>query len=132
MIGERGSPFELAARALHTPDTPWEAPEDVAWLTEAPLDILQSVKGGTLFLREIGQLSKLEQRGLALLCARLDKYDARLVCASTRPLPQLIAEGQFDADLFQALSGITVSVPALREQREDIPEIAKQLLQALV
>ena len=132
LVGERGSPFELAARALHTPDTPWEAPEDVAWLTEAPLDILQSVKGGTLFLREIGQLSKLEQRGLALLCARLDKYDVRLVCASTRPLPQLIAEGQFDADLFQALSGIAVSVPALREQREDIPEIAKQLLQALV
>ena len=132
LIGERGSPFELAARALHTPDTPWEAPEEMAWLAENPLDILQGVKGGTLFLREIGQLSKLEQRGLALLCARLEKFDARLVCASTHPLPHLIVEGHFDADLFQAVSGITVSVPALREQREDIPELAKQLLQQLV
>jgi len=132
LIGERGSPFELAARALHTPDTPWEAPEEMAWLAETPLDILPSVKGGTLFLREIGQLSKLEQRGLALLCARLEKFDARLVCASTQPLPHLIVEGQFDADLFQAVSGVTVSVPALREQREDIPELAKQLLQQLV
>ena len=132
LIGERGSPFELAAQALHLPDTPWEAPVDVAWLAENPLDVLHSVKGGTLFLREVGQLSKLEQRGLALLCARLEKFDARLVCASTQALPHLIAEGHFDADLFQALSGITVSMPALREQREDIPEIAKHLLQQLV
>ncbi|MBI5751194.1 MAG: sigma-54-dependent Fis family transcriptional regulator [Hydrogenophilales bacterium] len=132
LVGERGSPFELAARALHAPDTPWEAPEEVAWLAENPLDLLQSAKGGTLFLREIGQLSKIEQRGLALLCSRLEKFDARLVCASSQHLPHLIVEGQFDADLFQAVSSITVSLPALREHREDIPEIAKQFLRQLI
>lgn len=132
LVGERGSPFELAARALHTPDTPWAAPEEFAWLAENSLDVMQSAKGGTLFLREIGHLSKLEQRGLVLLCARLEKFDVRLVCASAQPLPHMIAEGLFDADLFQALSSITVSLPALREHREDIPEIAKQALQHLV
>ncbi len=131
-IGERGSPFERAAQAVHNPDTPWEAPEELAWLAENPLDKLQAAKGGTLFIREIGHLSKLEQRGLALLFSRLEKFDVRLICASTQHLPRQIVEGQFDADLFQSLSGITVSLPALREQREDIPEIAKHFLQQLV
>ncbi len=132
LIGEHGSPFELAALALHKPETPWAAPEELTWLAENPLDLLQDAKGGTLFLREIGHLSKLEQRGLALLSSRLEKFDVRLICASSQPLPRMIGDGLYDADLFQTLSNITVSVPALREHREDIPEIAKQFLQQLI
>lgn len=132
LVGERGSPFELAARMLQETDAPWIAPEDVAWLAENPFDLLQEAKGGALFLREVASLTKLEQRGLMLLISRLEKYEARLICASTQALPRLVAEGLFDPDLFQALSRVTVSLPSLREHREDIPEIAKQQLQALV
>ena len=132
LVGERGSPFELAARALQESDAPWIAPEDMAWLAENPFELLQEAKGGALFLREIAPLTKIEQRGLMLLISRLEKYEARLICASSQPLPRLVVEGLFDPDLFQALSGVTVSLPSLREHREDIPEMAKQQLQALV
>jgi two-component system nitrogen regulation response regulator NtrX len=132
LVGERGSPFELAARALQESDVPWIAPEDMAWLAENPFELLQEAKGGALFLREIAPLTKIEQRGLMLLISRLEKYEARLICASSQPLPRLVVEGLFDPDLFQALSGVTVGLPSLREHREDIPEMAKQQLQALV
>ena len=132
LVGERGSPFELAARALQESDAPWIAPEDTTWLAENPFELLQEAKGGALFLREIAPLTKIEQRGLMLLISRLEKYEARLICASSQPLPRLVVEGLFDPDLFQALSSVTVSLPSLREHREDIPEMAKQQLQALV
>ena len=132
LVGERGSPFELAARVLQESDAPWIAPEDMAWLAENPFDLLQEAKGGALFLREIAHLTKTEQRGLMLLISRLEKYEARLICASSQPLPRLVAEGLFDPDLFQTLSSVTVSLPGLREHREDIPEMAKQQLQALI
>ena len=132
LVGERGSPFELAARALQESDAPWIAPEDTTWLAENPFELLQEAKGGALFLREIAPLTKIEQRGLMLLISRLEKYEARLICASSQPLPRLVVEGLFDPDLFQALSSVTVGLPSLREHREDIPEMAKQQLQALV
>ncbi len=132
LVGEPGSPFDLVARVLHDPGSPWSAPQETAWLSDNPLDILQATKGGTLLLREIAHLNKIEQRGLGLVISRLEKFEVRLVCASTQPLPRLIAEGSFDADLFQALSAVTVSLPALRAHREDIPEIAKRLLQDLI
>lgn len=132
LIGEAGSPFETAARLLHNNETPWTAPEDTSWLGENPADILEQTRGGVLFLREIAQLSKIEQRGLALVLSRLDRNEVRLVCGSTQALPQLVAERLFDADLFQALSRVTVSLPSLREHRDDIPDIAKAQLQTLI
>lgn len=132
LIGEPGSPFELAARLLHEGDAPWNAPDDAAWLVDDPVDMLEQSRGGVLFLREIAHLGKIEQRGLALVLSRLERHEARLVCASTQALPRLVADGIFDADLFQALSRITVSLPSLREHREDIPDIAKDQLQALI
>ena len=130
-LGEHGSPFELTARALHPHDAPWVAPEDFDWLAHSPFEFLQKAERGTLFLKEIAHLGKLEQRGLSLLLARLDKFEARLICCSSQPLPRRVSEGLFDADLLQTLSSITISLPTLREHREDIPEMAKQLLLAL-
>ncbi len=132
LIGEPGSPFELAARLLHEGDAPWHAPEDATWLVDDPVDMLERSRGGVVFMREIAHLGKIEQRGLALVLSRLERHEARLVCASTQALPRLVADGIFDADLFQALSRITVSLPSLREHRDDIPDIAKDQLLALI
>ena len=133
LVGENGSHFELAARVLHASETPWIAPEDISLLANNPLMLLQNAEHGTLFLKEdIANLEKLEQRGLALLIARMLKIEARLICCTSRALPRLVAEGQFDPDLFRALSSLTVSLPSLREHREDIPEIAKQILLTLI
>lgn len=133
LVGQHGSHFELAARALHSNDTPWIAPDDLSWLANNPLSILHNAERCTLFLAEdIANLGKLEQRGLSLLISRLDKIDARLICCTTHPLPRLVSDGLFDPDLFQSLSCLAVNLPSLREHRDDIPEIAKQLLMALI
>ena len=129
LVGEVGSYFELVAHALHQGDSPWVEPEDSAWLSNNPLGILQKAEHGTLYLKEdIARLGKLEQRGLSLLISRLDKFDARVICCSSKALALRVSEGQFDPELFQSLSRLAVTIPSLREHREDIPEIAKQLL----
>jgi two-component system nitrogen regulation response regulator NtrX len=83
-------------------------------------------------LNEIGNLGKLEQRGLALLISRLDKANVRLVCCSSQPLSQRVSEHLLDPELFQALSNITLSLPKLRDYRDDIPELAKHILLQLI
>ena len=133
LLGEQGSHFELVARSLHAGEASWVTPEDLSWLSNSPFQYLQKAEHGTLFLAEdIAHLSKLEQRGLLLLISRLEKAETRLICCTSQSFPRLVTEGQFDSDLFQVLSGITVSIPSLREHRDDIPEIAKQLLLTLI
>ncbi len=124
--------MELCARFLHRPNTSWVAPESFAILAEAPVDLLTEAKEGTLFLSEVGNLNKLEQKGLALLASKLDKYNVRLVCASAKSLPELVTQGAFDSRLLQSLSGLTIRVPSLREHREDVPELANLFLSRLV
>jgi DNA-binding NtrC family response regulator len=58
----------------------------------------------------------------------LEKYNVRLVCATTQPLAELAAHGNFITKLYDVLSGLCIGVPALRAHREDIPELASQIL----
>ncbi|MCC6856862.1 MAG: sigma-54-dependent Fis family transcriptional regulator, partial [Microbacteriaceae bacterium] len=128
LAAESGSGAELCARFLHHPNTPWVAPETYSVLGEAPLDLADSARDGVVFLHEVSELSRLEQRGLWLLVGKLEKYNVRLVCAASRSLPEMVAAGQFDVRLFGALSAVTIPVPSLRQHREDIPELASLML----
>jgi len=132
LVAEPGCGTELCAHFLHLPNSPWVTPESLTALAEAPLDLLAQAKEGTLFLPEIVDLNKLEQKGLALLMSKLEKYNVRLICASSKSLPELVAQGAFDSRLFQNLSGLTIRVPSLREHREDVPELANLFLSRLV
>lgn len=132
LLGEPGCGFEHCARVLHTPGTPWLAPEDTAWLLDNPLEILQQARGGLVYLHDVGRLNRLEQKGLALLLPKLARSETRLVTSATPALRRLTESGAFDADLYHALSAITVAVPALRSHREDVPEIARALLEQMV
>lgn len=123
-LSEPGCGIELCARVLHARNTPWVAPESNALLAEAPLELLNQAREGTLFLHEVAELSRIEQKGLLLLLSKLDRYNTRLVAGATRQLADLVASGAFDARLYAALSGTSVRVPSLREHREDIPDIA--------
>jgi len=128
LLGERGAGAELCASFLRQPNTPLLTPETSAWLTEDPLSMIEQARDGVLFVAEIATLNKLEQKGLLFVLGRIDKSNVRLVCAASEPLPLLVEEGRFDAGLFQALSGVTLSVPPLREHREDVPELANRVL----
>ena len=128
LTGEPGTGVELCARFLHRQNTPWVEPDTLAALADAPLDLLERAKGGLLFLKEIGDLNRLAQKGLLLLLGKLEKYSVRLVCATSMPLAGLTAQGAYDPRLYEVLSGLCINVPALREHREDIPELASQIL----
>jgi DNA-binding NtrC family response regulator len=135
MVAEPGSGAELCARFVHQPNplpgkpnAPWVEPENLAALAETPLDLLNQSREGTLFLPEVGDLNRIEQKGLLLITAKLEKYNTRLICATSRALPELIAQGAFDAKLYGIIGAVTVNVPSLRQHREDIPDLANLFL----
>ncbi|MFZ5867344.1 MAG: sigma-54-dependent transcriptional regulator [Thermodesulfobacteriota bacterium] len=104
--------------------------------------LLELAEGGTLFLNEIGDLSLLMQ---AKLLTFLDSrtftrvggetqiaVDARLIVATNKMLAQEAILGHFRADLYYRLNVFTITVPSLRERREDIPVLVKEILRNLV
>src|SRR3954470_5933653 len=132
LVGEPGSGFELCARHLHLPNTPWIAPEEADWLVANPFDPLNEARDGTLFIAEITALDKPQQKGLLQVLGKLDKMNVRLVCGATGPLPAMVEDGRFDPALYHQLAGLTIRVPSLSDHAEDIPEIAGTLLTQLV
>lgn len=94
---------------------------------------------GTLFLDEIGEISlelqsKLlraiqEQEFERLGGIRTIRVDVRLVAATNRNLKQMVEEGKFRSDLYYRLHVFPLSVPPLRERREDIPLLVRYFTQ---
>jgi two-component system, NtrC family, nitrogen regulation response regulator NtrX len=132
LVGESGGGFEIAARHLHLPNTPWLAPADMDWLASNPFEPLNEAREGTLFLADVAMLGKGEQRGLVQLLAKLEKFNVRLVCAASGPLAEMVDDGRFDGPLYHQLSGLTIRVPGLAEHPEDIPDLASTMLTQLV
>jgi two-component system nitrogen regulation response regulator NtrX len=128
LTGEPGTGMELCARFLHHPNTPWVEPNTLTSLADTPFALLEQARGGLLFLKEIGKLNRLEQKGLLLLLGKLEKYNVRLVCVTSTPLVDLTAQGAYDPRLYEMLSSLCINVPALKAHREDIPELASQIL----
>ena len=90
--------------------------------------------GGTLFLDEIGEMS-LEVQALLLRVLEGGRFmrvggkeelkcDVRLITATNRDLPRLVAAGKFREDLYQRLNVVQLRTPSLREHKDDIPIIA--------
>lgn len=129
LIGAKGCGAELCARFLQSTsaqngNSPWLQLTDFSQLTSAPLDILEPIRDGVLYIDDVAELNKAEQKGLLLLITKSEKYNVRVVCATCQNLPKLQAEDLFDHNLLQLLSAVSLRVPALDEHKEDIPELA--------
>src|SRR5690606_9054655 len=109
--------------------------------TERVKGKIEPAHGGTLFLDEIGDMplgvqAKLlrfleNQKFMRVGGAEKISVDVRVVCATLRPLEEEIAEGRFRADLYYRIQGIQLEVPPLRERREDLALLIRQILQQL-
>jgi two-component system response regulator AtoC len=102
---------------------------------EQKLGRVEHAQRGTLFLDEIAELNPALQAKLLQVLqdgcfsrvggAEDRRVEVRIVCATNRNIEQEIAAGTFRQDLFYRINVVTVTVPPLRERREDIPGLAK-------
>ncbi|HEY9538645.1 MAG TPA: sigma-54 dependent transcriptional regulator [Kiloniellaceae bacterium] len=99
----------------------------------------EKAHGGTLFLDEVADMP-METQGKIVRVLQEQTFqrvggdkrvavDVRVIAATSRDLPGLIAEGRFREDLFYRLNVVPIEVPALRERREDIPEMVAQFME---
>jgi DNA-binding NtrC family response regulator len=100
--------------------------------------LIEVAEGGTLFLDEIGEIDATIQAKLlrVLETGRFRRLggtkdleaDVRVVAATNRDLKAMVDEGAFRADLYYRLNGFDLTVPPLRERREDIPPLAEHFI----
>jgi transcriptional regulator with GAF, ATPase, and Fis domain len=102
--------------------------------TQRHVGRFEQARGGTLFLDELGDLPPAVQIALLRVLqerefrrvggSELVRVDARVITATHRDLEQLIASGEFRADLYYRLNVFPIRVPPLRERRDDITLLA--------
>ena len=106
--------------------------------TETKYGRFELANGGTLFFDEVGNISMNVQRKLLRVLqereiskvgsSQVIKVDVRIVAATNRDLQRAVREGTFRDDLFYRLSVVPITLPPLREKRDDIPLLANYFL----
>jgi DNA-binding NtrC family response regulator len=99
----------------------------------------EAAHGGTLLLDEIGDLplglqSKLlrvlQERSFERIGSNTPiEANVRVLCATHRNLEAMVEEGRFRKDLFYRLNVVQITIPALRNRRDEIPVLAQHFLQ---
>lgn len=101
----------------------------------------EAADGGTLFLDEIGEISPAFQVKLLRVLqegefervgsTRTLSVDVRVIAATHRDLEAAVESGKFREDLYYRLNVMPIAVPALRERLEDLPELARHLVERI-
>ena len=99
----------------------------------------EQADGGTLFLDEIGDMPMEAQTRLLRVLQSGDvttvggaspvHVNVRIIAATNKDLPTLIAENRFREDLYYRLNVVPISLPPLRERKDDIPVLARHFLE---
>jgi len=98
----------------------------------------EQARGGTIFLDEIGEISLPTQVTLLRVIQerRFERVggeetlntDARIVAATNRDLKRAMSQGMFREDLYWRLNVISITIPPLRERKEDIPQLVQNFI----
>jgi len=150
LVGEFGVGKEVLAQAIHNAskrkDNPYLKLNFALIPKERQGDYLFGknsylieANSGTLFLENIDLMDiEVQQKLLSFLKDKIfesDHHDfipnVRLVFATTEDLKILVGLGKFSKELFYKISVVSIHVPPLRERKDDIPELAHQLLHSL-
>jgi DNA-binding NtrC family response regulator len=101
--------------------------------------LLEEADGGTLFLDEVGNLNLSMQSKLLRFLQEREikrvggtesiKVDVRVIAATNQPLEPLVKSGKFREDLFDRLNVVSITLPPLRERKDDIPLLTNHFLQ---
>ena len=100
----------------------------------------EQANGGTIFLDEIGEIDPSTQVKLLRVISEERAFervggnqtlraDVRLIAATNKNLEKLVAEGKFRDDLYFRLNVVHITMPPLRERKEDIPLLVRNFLQ---
>jgi nitrogen regulation protein NR(I) len=99
---------------------------------------LEQSQGGTIFLDEIGDMSLSTQAKLLRVLQEKSferlggmetiKVDIRLIVATNKNLEEAISSGKFREDLYYRLNVVSITIPPLRERKEDIPDLVSYFL----
>lgn len=98
----------------------------------------EQANGGTIFLDEIGDMAPATQAKVLRILQEQQfervggrdtiSTDVRVIAATNRKLDELVAAEKFRSDLLYRLNGVTISLPPLRERKEDIPLLAEHFI----
>jgi DNA-binding NtrC family response regulator len=99
----------------------------------------EQANGGTIFLDEIGEIDASTQVKLLRVMSeerafervggnQLLRADVRLIAATNRNLAELVKEGKFRDDLYFRLNVVHITMPPLRERKEDVPLLVREFL----
>lgn len=158
LTGEPGTGKEVIGREIHRL-SPWRAGQFVRFSSADPIDALSKGRtqhsallhegtpssindsGWTLFIREVGELGSLLQANLlgvfqeGSLTRGNDGSpqpgSIRVICSSSVNLEDKVASGVFRLDLFYRINVVTISLPPLRDRKEDVPNLVDYFFELL-
>jgi len=162
LLGQSGTGKELLARAIHENSSRADRPFVAINCAAIPESILEAelfgyekgaftgattsregrfeaASGGSLFLDEIGEMSRhvqvkllrvLQEQEIERLGGggRTRPVDIRLIAATNIDLAKAVHEGQFREDLYYRLNVIPITIPPLRDRRDDIPLLVQHFV----
>ncbi|AOX17573.1 sigma-54-dependent transcriptional regulator [Kozakia baliensis] len=124
--GEPGCGKAYVARLIHRLDRP-NGPFVAMTVQDDPAEMMARAEAGSLFLDEISDLSPEAQNGLLRLFRAADgEASPRVIVASSRDLASLVAQEKFHAELYLRINVLHVTLPPLRERKQDIAALCQQ------
>jgi DNA-binding NtrC family response regulator len=157
ITGKVGTGKEVIGREIHRL-SPWRAAQFVQFSSASQIDAFSKGRSGqpyallpadiassiydsrwTLFIREVGELGLLLQASLLELFqdrsvttgsdGSLQPGGVRVICSSSVNLEDKVASGNFRLDLFYRINVVVISLPPLRDRKEDVPDLVEYFLE---